>query len=264
MNKKIEEAIVGASEVQSGIGHYIKDLLESFGVDAVYEVLEDMLRGSMERFLTALEFTAFIFANLNYIPGKDDEELMDKMKDSRIFENLIESFCAKKAYGRLNTLFYLMNNIPANFSSERIEELFDRYRVENCILMVPLMRSLTEALGNTFPSEKYAGITIDDEDCNFIVKYLISQSEYLDSFARDEILEKLKASCPQKYASALEKSIAYNKKFMEEDYFGDDEGGDEGWEEIQAVVDGYFERMEELDLNGEIISFAGFVLANKD
>ncbi|MBQ2464125.1 MAG: hypothetical protein II507_03965, partial [Treponema sp.] len=164
----------------------------------------------------------------------------------------------------LNTLFYLMNNIPANFSSERIEELFDRYRVENCILMVPLMRSLTEALGNAFPLEKYAGITIDDEDCNFIVKYLISQSEYLDSFARDEILEKLKGVCPQKYATALEKSIAYNKKFMEEDYFSDDEGVDEGWEEIQAVVDGYFERMEELDLSGESISFAGFVLANKD
>lgn len=263
MNKKIEEAIVGASEVQRGIGHYIKDLLESFGVDAVYEVLEDMLRGSMERFLTAVEFTAFVFANLSYIPGKGDEELMDKMKDARIFENLIESFCAKRAYGRLNTLFFLLNNIPANFSSERIEELFDRYRVENCILMVPLMRSLTEALGNTFPSEKYAGITIDDEECNFIVKYLISQSEYLDSFARDEILEKLKASCPQKYASALEKSIAYNKKFMEEDYFGDDEGGDEGWEEIQAVVDGYFERMEELDLSGERMSFADFVLANR-
>ena len=51
---------------------------------------------------------------------------------------------------------------------------------------------------------------------------------------------------------------------MEEDYFGDDEGVDEGWEEIQAVVDGYFERMEELDLSGESISFADFVLANKD
>lgn len=125
--------------------------------------------------------------------------------------------------------------------------------------MFPLMKSLTEALGNAFPLEKYSGIRIDDEECNFIVKYLISQSEYLDSFARDEILEKLKGICPQKYASALEKSIAYNKKFMEEDYFGDDEGGDEGWEEIQAVADGYFERMEELELSGESISFTDFV-----
>ncbi|MBP5439029.1 MAG: hypothetical protein J6Y30_13725 [Treponema sp.] len=259
MNKKIEDAIVGANDVQNGIGHYIRDLLESFGVDAVYEEIEDMLRGSMERFLTAVEFTAFVFANLSYIPGKDDEELIDKMKDLHLFENLIESFSAKRAYSRLYTLFFLLDHIPANFSAERIEELLDRYRVENCILMFPLMKSLTEALGNAFPLEKYSGIRIDDEECNFIVKYLISQSEYLDSFARDEILEKLKGICPQKYASALEKSIAYNKKFMEEDYFGDDEGGDEGWEEIQAVADGYFARVEELELSGESISFTDFV-----
>ena len=259
MDERIEEAIVGARDVQNGIGHYIMNLLDSFGVDAVYEVIEDMLRGSMERFLTAVEFTAFIFANLSYIPGKGDEELMDKMKERCLFEKLIESFVAKKAYSRLNTLFSLLDDIPASVPSERIEELLDRYRVENCILVVPLMRSLTQSFGNSFPLEKYSGLSIDDEECNFIVKYSISQSEYLDSFARDELLEKLKGLCPQKYVSALEKSIAYNKKFMEEDYFGDEEGSDSGWEEIQMVVDGYFDYCDGLSLDQTPLSFEEFI-----
>ncbi|MBQ1869736.1 MAG: hypothetical protein II146_04615, partial [Treponema sp.] len=68
---------------------------------------------------------------------------------------------------------------------------------------------------------------------------------------------------PQKYASALEKSIACNKLFMREEYFPYEESEDEGWNEIQAVVDEYFCRCEKLTLSGESLRFEEFVLANK-
>ena len=264
MNESIREAIAGYEEVQDGIGHYIKDLIEGFGVDAVYEELWEMLRSSdTGKFFLAIEFTSFIYENLSYIPGKADENLINKMRESHLFEDLIEYLAAKKYYYQLDTLFSMAEEIPLDLSADRVEELIRRYKQENCILLLPLMELLFAIKGNVFPKEKYDSLNIEDPDCNFIIRYLLLQSATLDAFCRNELLEGLKAICPQKYVPALEKSIAYNKLFMREDYFADGESGDEGWEEIQAVVEEYFCRCEKLSLSGESLRFEDFVLANK-
>lgn len=203
-------------EIAEGQDLHLLQMASKYGAKQMYLFLYQGLRtDDCLEFGSMLGFVSYIHKNRKKLVNAEMNELIKKMDDLHLIENLFQELMDKKAYGYLDDFIEMIPSLPIDFTKERVLRLIAKYKVENPVMFVSLI-SLYSNYDRENIENVYDSFVLHDKKLEFIIKfYVAGLYRFFNGLQLREKLIELRNICPEEYSDDLEKYILVNENVIQ-------------------------------------------------